>query len=59
MKLSLDNGHYYLHVCFDKPSPVKSCKQVKSAVALDPGVRTFQSTYSTENRYCKIGDNFA
>jgi putative transposase len=52
------DGSWYLIIPYDKTPKESKSVVIDDLVALDPGVRTFQTFYS-ENSYGKLGDDFA
>ena len=51
------DGSWYLLIPYDKTPKETESVVIDDLVALDPGVRTFQTFYS-ENSYGKLGDDF-
>ena len=51
------DGSWYLLIPYDKTPKESKRVVIDDLVALDPGVRTFQTFYS-ENSYGKLGDDF-
>ena len=47
---------YYLHLFLNKKQITK--EYTNEYIALDPGVRSFQTYYTSNNNYGNIGDNF-
>ena len=58
MKLSLDNGHYYLYVLMNGPSTPEEATDVNHIISSDPGVRTVHTCYTTHGKHIMIGDGF-
>ena len=56
IKLTLERpGHYYLSFPYEKTKKSQEEKPVKKVIALDPGVRTFQTGYNTEGNFYEFG----
>lgn len=54
LKIQYVNGAYYL--LFSSPKEQKEVDQKHDIIALDPGVRTFQTGYSPDNMVIKMGE---
>jgi putative transposase len=55
VKLTYDHGRYYLCFHYKTEKTVKTPKE-SAVIALDPGVRTFQTGFNNRGGFCKIGD---
>ncbi len=58
--IKYENGRYYVLVVYGiepivRPQAAVGSSVVMKAVALDPGVRTFNAMYDTKGRFGEIG----
>jgi hypothetical protein len=54
VRLTCDDGQFYLCFLYKAKKMVKTAKKLAVA-ALDPGVRTFQTSFDNNGNYCKFG----
>lgn len=53
--IKYEYGRYYAIFLYPIEKPLKQPKETSRVVALDPGVRTFQTTFDNEGNYAKFG----